>query len=365
MSNAQTFTVTRQPLGAHQLQTQALPSTLRDGQVLLHIEHFALTANNITYAALGDALGYWQFFPASDSQGVIPVWGFAQVLQSSVAGISNGERFYGYYPMATHLLVNAQHITAHGFTDGSVHRQDLPAIYNQYLRTSTDPLYQADSEALQMLLRPLFTTSFLLDDFFASQACFGATQLCVTSASSKTAIGTAYLLRNNREHRGQNYEVVGLTSARNRAFVEGLGCYDRVLCYDDLSALSAQIPSAIIDLAGNAALLQRLHQQLGDGLRYSCRVGAAHWTQASLSAAPLHGPKPVMFFAPNEALRMAKQHGAAAFQQQLAAQWQTFSGFAQTWLRLEYGHGEAAIASVYHDLLKGQTRPEVGHLLAL
>lgn len=32
-------------------------------EVLLGIEHFAFTANNITYAAFGDVVQYWNFFP--------------------------------------------------------------------------------------------------------------------------------------------------------------------------------------------------------------------------------------------------------------------------------------------------------------
>ena len=39
---------------------------LASGQVRLRVEHFALTANNITYAAFGAAMNYWQFFPTDD-----------------------------------------------------------------------------------------------------------------------------------------------------------------------------------------------------------------------------------------------------------------------------------------------------------
>ncbi|MBN0091513.1 DUF2855 family protein, partial [Pseudomonas aeruginosa] len=115
--------------------------------------------------------------------------------------------------------------------DASEHRRNLPSVYNQYLRCSSDPLYRASDEALQMLLRPLFTTPFLLDDFLAEHAFFGATDLLLSSASSKTAIGLAFLLQRNRAQRGQDYRIVGLTSAGNRAFVEGLGCYDELLAY--------------------------------------------------------------------------------------------------------------------------------------
>ena len=88
----------------HTLPDQALA----DGQVRVCIDHFALTSNNITYAAFGDAMGYWQFFPtAEEGWGNIPVWGFASVVQSLHPGVAVGERLYGYWPMATGLVLQA------------------------------------------------------------------------------------------------------------------------------------------------------------------------------------------------------------------------------------------------------------------
>ncbi|WP_446000185.1 DUF2855 family protein [Pseudomonas aeruginosa] len=273
--------VERRQLATAALRTRNLPApeALAEGQALLAVGEFALTANNVTYAALGDALRYWEFFPAGEGLGIVPVWGFAEVLASRCPGVEPGERFYGYYPMASHLLVAPAQVRGSGFVDASEHRRNLPSVYNQYLRCSSDPLYRASDEALQMLLRPLFTTSFLLDDFLAEHAFFGATDLLLSSASSKTAIGLAFLLQRNRAQRGQDYRIVGLTSAGNRAFVEGLGCYDEVLAYDRLDALDASGDALSVDFAGNGALLGQLHQRLGDRLRYSCLVGAAHWDQ--------------------------------------------------------------------------------------
>jgi hypothetical protein len=77
---------------------------LAEGQVRVRVESFALTSNNITYAAFGDAMSYWQFYPtAEEGWGVIPVWGFGSVVQSLHPGVAVGERLYGYWPMATKL----------------------------------------------------------------------------------------------------------------------------------------------------------------------------------------------------------------------------------------------------------------------
>lgn len=37
--------------------------TLEPGEALLAIDTFALTTNNITYAAFGESMRYWDFFP--------------------------------------------------------------------------------------------------------------------------------------------------------------------------------------------------------------------------------------------------------------------------------------------------------------
>ncbi len=58
-----------------------------DDEVLFKIEKFGLTANNIIYAAFGEATHYWNFFPvnqithaeANHDWGRIPAWRFASV----------------------------------------------------------------------------------------------------------------------------------------------------------------------------------------------------------------------------------------------------------------------------------------------
>ena len=82
--------------------------------------------------------------------------------------------------------------------DGAPHRRELSSVYNFYQRCSADPLYEANREAEQALLRPLFTTSFLIDDFLADNADFGAQTVILSSASSKTAYGTAFCIARRR-----------------------------------------------------------------------------------------------------------------------------------------------------------------------
>lgn len=362
-----TLMVCKDQLDESRLQTTPAPKPqeLGPGQALMEIKHFSLTSNNITYAAMGDRLDYWAFFPASDGMGIVPVWGFADVIASNCEGVTAGDRFYGYYPMGTHLVVEPTRVRDSSFVDGAGHRSHLSLIYNQYLNSSKDPLYTPDTEALQMLLRPLFTTSFLLDDFFVDNDFFGASQLILTSASSKTALGMAFLLHHNRADRTHDYQIVGLTSAGNRAFVESLGCYDRVVTYDDLDTINTDTPSAIVDFAGNGRLLGDLHQRLGAQLQYSCLVGLSHWDQRGGLPKDLAGPKPIMFFAPGQAEKRLADWGGARLQSEVARVWQAFLDFARDKVDIQHREGPEAVADVYQTLLSGNFDPQTGYILTM
>src|SRR5262249_41621284 len=201
---------------------------------LLRIDAFAFTANNVTYAVAGDMMSYWSFFPGPAGWGRVPVWGYSDVLRSNHSELAVGERIFGYFPMSTHLVVQPDQVQPGRFVDATAHRAALPPVYNQYACASRDDSYSAEHEDQEMVLRPLFLTAFLLDDFIADNDAFGALTVVLSSASSKTALSLAYLLHRNR--RGL-VDVTGLTAAANRDFVEGLGCYDRVLAYDQIGSL--------------------------------------------------------------------------------------------------------------------------------
>jgi len=360
-----TFEVKRDDLGDTRLVTEPLPEPAA-GEVLLKVNDFALTANNITYGVAGDAIGYWQFFPPQGGYdggwGRIPVWGFGDVVASTVDGMAEGDRFYGYFPMADHLVVKAERVNDYGFSDGAAHRAKLPPVYNNYTRTSTDPAYREDLEAMQMLFRPLFYTSFFLDDFLDDNDFFGAGTVVLSSASSKTAFGLAWLLHENRRDRCR---VIGLTSPGHVDFVEGLGCYDQVVTYDDLDSLPGE-PTVFVDMAGNAGLRKRLHQHLGDLLAYSCSVGATHWEAAQISGnEALPGPKPTMFFAPTQIQKRAQEWGPTGIAERTAAAWEPFVKLAGGWIDVRRESGPDAVATVYQEVLHNRARPSDGFVLSM
>ncbi|MGH8481846.1 MAG: DUF2855 family protein, partial [Nevskiaceae bacterium] len=228
------FEVSRKDLRTTRLHQGALDCPA--GAVLCRIERFALTANNITYGVFGDAMNYWQFFPADAGWGRIPVWGFAEVVESKHEAIAHGERLYGYWPMSTHAVLHPDRITDVQFFDGVAHRRPLPTPYQVYMRLARDPLHDPQHEDHRALLHPLFFTSWLIEDFLADNALFGAQQVVLASASSKTALGVAFLLKQRRGH-GPLPRTVGLTSPGNKAFCEQLGYYDEVFTYDQVAAM--------------------------------------------------------------------------------------------------------------------------------
>lgn len=356
----------------HRTRWEEAPArALADGEARLRIVRVALTANNITYAAFGDAMHYWDFFPTGDAAtGCLPVWGFGEAVESRHEAVKVGERFYGYFPLADELIVQPARANAGGFIDGAEHRRALHTIYNHYARCSADPGYRAEREAEQALLRPLFTTSFLIDDFLADNDAFGAAQLLLSSASSKTAYGTAFCLARRRGQAGAP-RVVGLTSQANLGFTRTLGCYDEVIAYDNLAALDRTTRAVYVDFSGSASLRRAIHEGFGDRLAYSCSVGGTHWDELAAKGASreLPGPKPTLFFAPAQASKRIEQWGAAGLQQRLAEAWMAFmqpvTSAQPPWLRVVEHHGPQAAEAVYRALLDGTAAPQDGHIVSL
>jgi hypothetical protein len=367
MTTSTDFIVDRANLREGKFVTTQLPE-LKPGQVLLHVDKFALTANNITYGAAGDSIGYWKFFPAQDNWGRIPVWGYADVVASQNAALSVGERVYGYLPMSTHVVVDAARINPMTFADSAAHRAGLPPVYNQYLRVGADQAYFGGHEDEIALYRPLFSTSFLIDDFLADSDFFGARNVVLTSASSKTALGLAQLLH---DHRKGQVKVIGLTSPGNVAFVERTGYYDQVVPYAEIAKLDARTPMLYVDFAGDTKLRGAIHEHFGEQLKYACIVGATHWenlTRGSISGtdrAPLPGAKPIFFFAPDRIVKRAADWGNAGLTKRIGEALFAFAASAKPWMRVVQGRGQPAVQKIYGEFITGKTNPAEGHILSL
>ena len=356
------FIVARNDLQQCKLIETQLPDTaaLPDDALLVKIDRFAFTANNITYAVLGDQLKYWQLFPAPESFGNVPVWGFGEVIASRHPGIAIGERLFGYFPMATHLVIEAADVSKRGLRDAAPHRQGVAPVYNAYSRVSGDPAFEGRQGDYQALLRPLFMLSFLVDDFLAENEFYGARSVMLSSASSKTAFGLAHLLHTLRKP----MRVIGLTSPSNVEFVKSLGCYDQVVTYDRVTSLPSDSPVAYVDMAGNSALRETLHRHFGEQMKYSGRVGLTHRSTMP-DEDELPGAKPAWFFAPDQIRKRAKQWGPGGIDVRFGAAWSGFVPMLDRWLTVTEGRGPADVKQIYLDTLNGRVPPDQGHILSL
>jgi hypothetical protein len=342
-------------------QTRLVPEAATDlaaSQARLRVDSFALTSNNVTYGAFGDMLGYWDFFPSEGPWGRIPVWGFADVVDGNGTDLAAGTRAYGYFPMAEELVVEPGEVGERGFTDLAAHRQAMAATYNRYTAVAADPAYETGREGQEMVLWPLFFTAFLLDDAIVDGG-FGDATVVVSSASSKTASATAYLL-----HERGGMHVVGLTSTGNRGFVEELGCYHRVATYDEVGTLPSG-PAVYVDIAGNGDVRAAVHGHFGDALQHSLIVGGTHWDHQSQDAAPLAGPAPTFFFAPTQIAKRNEDWGAAELERRVGEAWRRYSRWTDGWLQLRRADGPAAVEAAFRELLEGKCDPRVGYVATM
>jgi hypothetical protein len=287
------------------------------------------------------------------------MWGFAEVERGQAEGVEAGTRLYGYLPPSSHLVVTPASANERGFIDASPHRAELPSAYHRYVTCATDPFYEEENEDLQMLLRPLFFTSFLIDDQLHDDRLAERGPVLISSASSKTAIAAAFLLAQR-----EGVEVVGLTSKRSAEFVEGLEIYDRVVAYDAVGSLEAG-PATYVDVAGDAEVRMAVHSHLGDALAYSMAVGVTHWEEFQGFAADLPGPSPAFFFAPDRVTKRSQDWGAAGLEERVAEAWHPFCEWIGERLEIVRGEGFDAVRDAYLEVIDGQVPPDKAHVLTL
>ncbi|MBU1288072.1 MAG: DUF2855 family protein [Alphaproteobacteria bacterium] len=332
---------------------------LADGMARLRVEAFALTANNVTYASFGEAMQYWNFFPASDpAYGRVPVWGFATVIESKAAGVEPGARVYGYLPISDTFDVQPARVGKESFMDGASHRTDLAPIYNTYILTAADPTYDAAFEAQQMLFRPLFTTGWMIDDCLMETGDAIPETVVISSASSKTALALAHCLK----LRG-GVDAVALTSPGNVDFVESTGLYARTQTYDQVDTMHARGLTAYVDFLGRPALTADVHNALRDRLVRSLVIGVTDW-EGNRAPIQLPDPQPEFFFVPTYAAERAKVLGPDVLNQKLGSALMSFYRASSAFVTPQSNSGMEAIDAAWRDTVNAKVSPTTGLILS-
>ncbi len=334
---------------------------INDGQVRVKVERFGFSANNITYGVAGDFLGYWQFFPANEPErGIIPVWGYGKVIESANDDVRLGERLFGYFPMGAEVILTPGNISEMAMFDMAPHRANLPPVYNQYVRVKNETTDWSAIEPARMLLSPVIITSYVLYDYENDAGFFGAEQIIIASASSKTAIGLAQMLSEDKD---RQVKVIGLTSSTNKAFVEGLGFYDQVMTYDEITSIP-DAPSAFVDMSGNGNVVAGIHNHLKDNLKDSCIVGMTHWDQ-DRAEGELPGPPPTMFFAPTEIAKKVAELGPEEATRRRDEKVYKIIAGASDWLTINEVTGGNAALQVMNEFVANKISPDQGYVLTV
>ncbi len=354
-----TLEVRKDKWSATRVVSEQQSMTLDSDEVLLRVDRFALTANNISYAGAGDLLGYWGFFPAQEGWGRIPAMGWADVLASAHPDVAVGDRVWGFFPFSTHLKILAGNHRAEQFQDVSPHRASYAPVYARFDRAAANPIYDVAREDHDSLLRGLFMTSWLVEDFLHMQSSFGADTCLITSASSKTSIALAHCVKK----RGA-MKSVGLTSPDNVAFCEGLGYYDSVVTYDAIRSLDPSRAAVIVDMAGSAVVLGEAHHHFGENIRHSCRIGATHYEEMG-PVEDLPGATPEFFFAPSHIQTRSADLGAAQLMLDMGSEYAAFRAASDNWLSLTHSYGVDAVERVYQDVLAGRADARSGQIVSL
>lgn len=353
--------IDRDNISDAKLIEEAAPS-LGAGEVEVRLDTFAMTANNVTYAALGkpaglfeNGKGYWDFFSPESGTGRLPVWGFATVERSGVEGLAPGDVLYGYFPLASHAVLTPGRVSPAGFSDETPHRIDMPPVYNQYQMLSGLGDYAKADHDWWPVFRPLYLTGWLIADQFEDERDYDATQVIVASASSKTAIGFAHAMN----QRASRPRLIGLTSERGRAFLENAGLYDQLVLYDDIGAIDASRPSAFVDVAGNSNVTGAIHERLGDALKFGLVVGKSHWdSDAGGKRWPSTG-----FFAPGRIQKRAQDWGPGGFRDRVASAWTHFMGDAKGLFQIDRREGAEGALEAYREAAAGEADPRAGVLV--
>lgn len=335
---------------------------LSGGTVRAKIDRFAFTANNVTYAIAGDVLGYWQFFPPTDADGwgMMPIWGFAEIIESNNSDLPVGERLFGFFPPATHLDMAPKEISAARFVDAAKHRSELPQGYNTYYRVAAEPGYDPANDSERMLIWPLHITSFCLWDALQDNDWYGAAQIVIVSASSKTSIGLAYALDDD----ATAPPVIGITSARNLGFVKGLDLYQQCVDYKALADIDAKVPTVIVDMAGNGDVMGKLHSQLGGNMARCINVGLTHWDERE-AGDDIITERSEFFFAPSHIQRRMQEWGPDGFAEKTSTFMQRTALKSRDWLKIKTVDGLRGLADIYPDVCNGRLAADQGLIVQL
>lgn len=336
------------PLERVRLTAETLPPP-GPGQVVLAVDRFGLSANNVVYAVLGDVLGHWAPFPAAPGWGRVPAWGAATVIGGDPAVASVGARFVGYLPMATHFTMRA--VAAHpGLQDVSGDRDGLLPLYRELRRIDTDPTWSEERIDAEVLMLPIVRAAAILDGDLRRA---GTRHVVISSASSKTSISTALLLAK------RGVRVTGLSGRGRVQAAASVGAFAEVLPYDSVHAIPVTEEMALVDVAGDPAVVRSIHERAGSALARSIAVGGSHLPALGGMPTPdttLPGPPVEQFKVGQREVELAEELGRPAVDEFEERARQVLVPWAHARLSVQHVDGIAGAQEAWARLVSGTLR---------
>eukprot|EP00747_Dinoflagellata_sp_TGD_P181138 gnl/TRDRNA2_/TRDRNA2_34703_c0_seq1.p1 gnl/TRDRNA2_/TRDRNA2_34703_c0~~gnl/TRDRNA2_/TRDRNA2_34703_c0_seq1.p1 ORF type:complete len:403 (-),score=73.69 gnl/TRDRNA2_/TRDRNA2_34703_c0_seq1:50-1111(-) len=343
---------------------------LGEGQVLVRVEKFVLTANTITYALAGrmPPLSTFLNFPVpedipnAERYARCPCWGTGTIVTSRCPEVGVGLRIHGYFAMSPFVILTPTNIKATTFMDGAAHRKTLLAPYKLY-QTSEDPRFKglsADEEDFANAAGGQSGTGWAMSQLAATHAAKPEAMI-ITSASSRTSYGAAFAAKFHKDA----LSVVGLTSAKNVAYTQGLGVYDKVVAYEDVATLK-RCRAAIFDVAGNSAVLQKLYDLLREDVVYCGMVGMTH--VAARKQEPLqrfNGAAPEPFMVWTAVAAVEKSFGKATATRMQTEASKAYREKSLRSMSIVRHHGPEATLTAYTQSVNGLLQPSETHVCSL
>ncbi|KAK5627491.1 hypothetical protein RRF57_003206 [Xylaria bambusicola] len=400
------------------------PSSLR-----LRTSVLSLTVNNFTYAALGNLLRWWDVHPLpsstpapyndSSKYGRISAWGYAQVLESTVAAIPKGSYLWGYVPLGTlpeDLQVSLHPSIADQVIVTSAHRKDAMPIYNRYfiylpsttttITTTTTTSSRAEEIARKTTgvahdaaLRVMHATAFLMESFAfsstpsrvvapgagpddgqsddpswsAADADLSDSTVLIFAPGSKAGALFAALLGARKAGEDRPRRIVGVTSGFSQAFVEGTGLYDSVVLTsaEPMSVFTDREEKRVVvfDFGGRAGVAQRWAgtltpeypslQFVGVGSAIlDPKVAESVFAAAAKSPAPAY--KAARVNAGDMRPRAIKAIGEEEYWAEEARSWEVFRRHGIKGLKMNWGEGMGDVLKGWDRLARGEVLPSEG-----
>ncbi|KAF1970393.1 hypothetical protein BU23DRAFT_600946 [Bimuria novae-zelandiae CBS 107.79] len=220
----------------HRLATLPLspPTPLPPSSLRLRTRILGLTTNNLTYANLGFALGWWDIYPQPpttpapfadrEKYASIAGWGYAEVLESTFPAVPVGASVYGYLHIGTGSWDLEKDEEKGKGKQGLGWDALLMGLWGTGCNLSTYGFAWEDAVRVH---------PFGEGQWSAEDANLDESAVVVLNAGGKTAMGFAYALRHGRPSERQPKSVVGVGSEKSRALIQQCGFYDHVVLNDD------------------------------------------------------------------------------------------------------------------------------------